>query len=103
MLTSALYLHGFASSSRSTKAVFLGERLAAYGATLRAPDFNQPDFSTLTVTRMLQQTAAARAELPPGPAALIGSSLVTFDRVVFDLLQVASLGSADLRAHDHVD
>ena len=78
MLTSALYLHGFASSSRSTKAVFLGERLAAHGATLRAHDFNQPDFSTLTVTRMLQQTAAARAELPPGPAALIGSSLGGF-------------------------
>ena len=71
-----VYLHGFASSSGSTKARFLAERLAPYGITLHAPDFNEPDFRTLTMTRMLQQLDA---ELQSGgsatPAALIGSSL----------------------------
>jgi hypothetical protein len=77
-IRSALYLHGFASSPRSTKAAILGERLAARGVTLAAPDLNEPDFSTLTVTRMLDQTAAALATLPPGPVTLIGSSLGGF-------------------------
>ena len=91
MLRSALYLHGFASSPKSTKAGFLGARLAGHGATLRAPDFNEPDFSTLTVTRMLEQTAAALADLPPGPAVLIGSSLGGFVAVHAAARQTAGI------------
>jgi pimeloyl-ACP methyl ester carboxylesterase len=46
--------------------------------TLHCPDFNQPDFSTLTMTRMLEQLDGAMAEaatVVAGPATLIGSSL----------------------------
>jgi uncharacterized protein len=72
------YLHGFASSARSSKAAFFRERLAPRGITLQTPDFNEPDFATLTVTRMLDQVDAAIAALPPGPVVLIGSSLGAF-------------------------
>ncbi len=67
------YLHGFASSSRSTKAGYFAERLGEHGIALRAPDFNEPDFSTLTVTRMLDQLGRELAGVER--AALMGSSL----------------------------
>ena len=68
-----LYLHGFASSARSTKGTYLAQRLSEHGVTLRCPDFNEPDFTSLTITRMLAQL---EAELENGePATLIGSSL----------------------------
>lgn len=72
------YLHGFASSARSSKARFFNERLASLGLPLHLPDLNEPDFSTLTVTRMLDQVDEAIAALPAGPVALIGSSLGAF-------------------------
>jgi uncharacterized protein len=73
-----LYLHGFASSARSSKAAFFAERFAALGMALHCPDFNEPDFATLTTTRMIGQVEAAIAALSPGPVALIGSSLGGF-------------------------
>ena len=72
-----LYLHGFASSARSSKAAFFATRLAERGLALEAPDLNEPDFSTLTISRMLAQIAdliGAGSE----PVALIGSSLGGF-------------------------
>jgi len=69
------YLHGFASSAQSTKAGYLAERLEAHGVALHRPDFNLPDFATLTLTRMLEQLAASLSRLAPGPVALVGSSL----------------------------
>ncbi len=72
------YLHGFASSPESGKAEYLRARLAPLGIALHAPDFNAPDFSALTVSRMLEQVRAATAALPPGPVGLIGSSLGGF-------------------------
>lgn len=69
-----IYLHGFASSAQSGKATYLGARLRERGKEVVTPDLNLPDFSTLTVTRMLEQTHAiiARAR---GPVSIIGSSL----------------------------
>src|SRR5438105_4713079 len=72
------YLHGFASSPMSTKAQFLAGRLAARGLTLQCPDLNQPDFSTLTMSRMLQQTEERIAMMMPGNVMLIGSSMGGF-------------------------
>ena len=72
-----LYLHGFASSAQSSKARFFREKLAAHGVELVTPDFNEPDFSTLTVTRMLAQVRA-EIDMASDPVALIGSSLGAF-------------------------
>ena len=69
------YLHGFASSPQSSKATFFAERFAAQGIRMECPDLNQPDFSTLTVSRMLQQLDARLTALPSGGVVLIGSSL----------------------------
>ena len=69
------YLHGFASSPQSSKAQFLAEKLADAGKTLHCPDLNKPDFSTLTVSRMLQQVEKAITALTPGDVALIGDKL----------------------------
>lgn len=72
-----IYLHGFASSPASSKARRFARELAARGIDFACPDFNQPAFETLTVTRMLEQTRA-EIESASGPVALIGSSLGAF-------------------------
>jgi uncharacterized protein len=69
-----LYLHGFASSAKSTKAAWFAERLDRHGIVLECPDFNEPDFATLTMSRMMDQLAGTIASRS-GPVALIGSSL----------------------------
>jgi uncharacterized protein len=74
---SAVYLHGFASSPASSKATRFGRELAALGVPFACPDLNEPDFSTLTVTRMLEQTAGV-IDAAKSPVALIGSSLGAF-------------------------
>jgi pimeloyl-ACP methyl ester carboxylesterase len=73
-LMRVFYLHGFASSSQSTKAGYFAERLRPHGIELQCPDFNAPDFSTLTMTRMLDDVARRLGEAE-GTATLIGSSL----------------------------
>jgi pimeloyl-ACP methyl ester carboxylesterase len=72
-----IYLHGFASSAHSGKATYLGERLQERGVQFLAPDLNFPDFSTLTVTRMLEQTRELLEKVKE-PVTLIGSSLGAF-------------------------
>lgn len=72
-----IYLHGFASGATSAKATYLGQRLRARGVDVETPDLNLPDFSTLTVTRMLEQTRALM-DTVNAPVTLIGSSLGAF-------------------------
>lgn len=72
--TPALYLHGFASSPESGKARYFGERLARHGVRLTIPDFNAPDFRTLTMSRMLDRLGQ-EIEEHGGRVALLGSSL----------------------------
>jgi uncharacterized protein len=73
-----VYIHGFASSPQSSKAQFLARRFAESGAQFVCPDFNQPDFSTLTVSRILGQLEDRIASMPPDEVVLIGSSLGAF-------------------------
>ena len=73
-MSAVFYLHGFASSPKSTKAGYFADRLREHGVAMHCPDFNEPDFTTLTVTRMLEQLGAALAGAD-GPSTLIGSSL----------------------------
>jgi len=73
-----LYIHGFASSAQSSKATFLATKFAERGVELHVPDFNEPDFTTLTVTRMIEQVWRAVDAQPGEPLTLIGSSLGGF-------------------------
>lgn len=67
-----IYLHGFASSPQSAKALDLSNRFAAARIPLQIPDLNQGDFTQLTLTRQLQQISA---QLPKDDSVtLIGSS-----------------------------
>jgi uncharacterized protein len=87
----AIYLHGFASSAASSKATWFKARFAEHGIAQRTPDFNLPDFSSLTITRMIEQV---EAELPGSgerPVALIGSSLGAFVAVQVALRQAAKV------------
>jgi predicted esterase YcpF (UPF0227 family) len=73
-----VYLHGFASSPHSSKARFFAERAASIGAAFHCPDLNQPDFRTLTLTRMIEQVDRLLVAMPDSQVALIGSSLGAF-------------------------
>ncbi len=72
-MTSYLYLHGFASSPKSTKAAYLQQAFQSRGISLQVLDLNQGDFTHLTLTRQLQQIQAALASQTE-PVILIGSS-----------------------------
>jgi pimeloyl-ACP methyl ester carboxylesterase len=86
-----VYLHGFASSAGSSKATWFGQRFAEHGIVQRTPDFNQPDFSTLTITRMVEQVEREIAALPSRPPSvvLVGSSLGAFVAIQVALRQAA--------------
>jgi pimeloyl-ACP methyl ester carboxylesterase len=92
-----LYLHGFASSAQSSKAAFFRARLASYAVPLHTPDFNEPDFSTLTITRMLDQVRGTLQELD-GEVILIGSSLGGFVAVQAAVTQPDRVGRLVLLA-----
>jgi pimeloyl-ACP methyl ester carboxylesterase len=72
------YLHGFASSPTSSKAAFFRQKLKGLGHTLVCPDFNLPDFESLTISRMIDQTGELLDASSDGPRVLIGSSLGAF-------------------------
>ena len=95
-MTAYIYLHGFASSPRSNKARYLRDRFlmqslmrqracphvtpktalhrfAEINLDLKVLDLNQEDFSSLTLTRQIEQTVAAFPDRQT-PIILIGSS-----------------------------
>lgn len=71
-----LWVHGFASGPTSSKGRFVKERLQERGVDVAIPDFNEPSFFDLTVSRMLERIddVAGADE----PVILFGSSLGGF-------------------------
>jgi uncharacterized protein len=70
-----VYIHGFASSPRSRKAVAFQSALAARGVPLEVPAMDQGDFAHLTISgqlNLLEQT------IHRTPVYLIGSSMGGF-------------------------
>ena len=92
------YLHGFASSARSSKATFFASKLRELGLEFETPDFNEPDFSTLTITRMVDQVIAGIDARPGEPITLIGSSLGGFVAVQVALQRPARVSRLILLA-----
>jgi uncharacterized protein len=87
-----IYLHGFASGPKSTKAKDLQRRCDRVNIDLQVPDLNQGDFSHLTISRQVAQVV----DLLPtdgSSVTLIGSSLggLTAAIVAQDYLQVTRL------------
>lgn len=72
-----LYLHGFASSPRSTKARYMQQEFKQLGLTLHTPDLNLTDFSTVTLSKLLDYLNRAYLESNQ-PLVVIGSSLGGF-------------------------
>ncbi|MCC5636725.1 alpha/beta fold hydrolase [Nostoc sp. CHAB 5844] len=69
-----IYLHGFASGPKSTKAQAISDRFTKIQIPLNIADLNAGDFSQLTITRQINQVAAEFANNSE-PVTLIGSSL----------------------------
>jgi uncharacterized protein len=68
-----IYLHGFASSPKSAKALDIQSFLAKYNIDIKIPDLNNGDFLHLTITRQLKQVGEYLKD--ETPVTLIGSSL----------------------------
>lgn len=72
-MPNVVYLHGFASSPLSAKAVFFQQRFAEIGAVVHRPRLDGGDFGALTIGGQLGAVAASVGALQP--ALLMGSSM----------------------------
>ncbi|NET25078.1 YqiA/YcfP family alpha/beta fold hydrolase [Okeania sp. SIO1I7] len=68
-----IYLHGFASSPKSNKAIYLRDRFSEINLNLNVLDLNQNDFFNLTLTRQIHQVESEITKKSQ-PIILIGSS-----------------------------
>ena len=93
-----LYLHGFASSARSSKATFFAAKFRDAGIELQTPDLNLPEFATLTVSRMVAQVLEIIDSRAADPIVLIGSSLGAFVAVQVALARPTRVRSLILLA-----
>ena len=78
-----IYLHGFASSPGSTKAVRFAEAFASLGAELEVPDLNEGSFTELTLSRQLALLDRLTQGAPDGSVLLVGSSLGAYAAALF--------------------
>lgn len=69
-----LYLHGFASGPRSTKARYFAEHLEALGIETLVPDLNG-DFSNMTITSQLAIAKESATKLTGKKVIAVGSSM----------------------------
>jgi pimeloyl-ACP methyl ester carboxylesterase len=72
-MTVYYYLHGFTSGPSSSKALFIARKFQELSIPLNLVDFNQPDFTTLTLSRQIEQVARSFPEQED--ITVIGSSL----------------------------
>ncbi len=70
-----LYFHGFASGTRSRKAVFLQSQFTQKDLTLHLPDLNLGNFTEITTTAQLEHIQSNYTGMP---LTVIGSSLGGF-------------------------
>ena len=71
-----IYLHGFASGPKSSKAVYFAKELNELGISTAIPDLNQPDFERMTLTTQLQAVNSAIKNTPQEKQlVIIGSSM----------------------------
>ena len=68
-----LYLHGFCSSAKSAKGVFLADRFAEMSVQVTVPELDGGDFRNTTLTQQLGVVSRLAGALRPDM--LIGSSL----------------------------
>lgn len=94
-MPNVLYLHGFASSPNSRKAVWLGARFQERGVAFSAPDLEQGDFRNLTISSMLDVVHRATAGRK---VTLIGSSLGGYLAAVYAELHPNSVDRLILMA-----
>ena len=78
-----IYLHGFASSPGSFKAVEFGKALKARGIEFELPDLNEGDFSNITISRQLKLLERLTEGFPPKSLVLIGSSMGAYVSALF--------------------
>jgi predicted esterase YcpF (UPF0227 family) len=69
-----IYLHGFASSPKSSKAEFFVNEFKKYDIEVLVPNLNQNDFYNLTLTRQINQIKDIIATLKK-PIVLFGASM----------------------------
>ena len=76
-----LYLHGFCSSSKSSKGQYLAGRFAAIGVSVVLPDLDEGDFEATTLTKQLAVVSRLAEERKP--SLLVGSSLGGYIAALF--------------------
>ncbi|BAQ62201.1 hypothetical protein GM3708_2607 [Geminocystis sp. NIES-3708] len=69
-----LYLHGFASSPESTKALYFSEQFRQIPIPLTVINFNEPDFANLSLSRQIDQVSNIINHNNQSNFILIGSS-----------------------------
>lgn len=77
-MSNVLYLHGFASSPQSRKAVWFADCFQKRGVAFQAPGLEHGGFASLTISSMLDavhRAAAVRRAAAGNKVTLIGSSL----------------------------
>ncbi len=75
-----VYLHGFSSSPRSTKASFFRSKFEQCGVAFDAPDLAEDGFERLSITGQLRTIERVAGD---GPVTLIGSSLGGYVSALF--------------------
>ena len=69
------YLHGFASSPSSVKAIRFKNMLTENGAKVEIPDLNFPSFKEMTLSSQIDLVKEQLDQLESAPIVLIGSSM----------------------------